>query len=158
MDAHTKLVQSLHDIAEYPVSTTTSPVWPWWQDGWLGVGIMALGLCIFATHYWQNRWRRRILQQLQSIDDSHPKESLYVLATLLRQWVAERSPQTVQTSGTSWLQQLDDSLETDWFSQGQGQVFGDALYRPEPLTAPQLSAIRRQLQRLFQALPSKSRR
>lgn len=65
-------------------------------------------------------------------------ESLTEFAAALRHYVARReSAEMAAAQGERWLAHLDRVFDTDFFSEGEGAVFGGGLYAPRIEVDPQ---------------------
>ena len=72
-------------------------------------------------------------------------------ATALRQLSLARGETVQSVHGEPWLQHLDNQFNTDWFTQGNGRLLGDALYRPNTADSKRVSTMLEQLENLIQA-------
>ena len=135
-----ELLQSLQDIQPPP-----EPAW-WLLPPWLWV---VIGLLLVAMLGWQGyryrRDRRRpgsdalaALQQIAARHDTRRDDAALVrqLAQWLKRVALQAYPDQRLESmcGDRWLEFLDRSLGSDDFSRGHGNVFGDAVYQPDPRT------------------------
>ncbi len=147
----TELLASLRDIHE---PAAPSPTWPWW----LLAAILATG---FITLLWLRRKpapATLATQQIEAARDEPIDTALVRLARLLRRHTAThgRGELGEQGSGSDWLITLDETFNTQFFSSGAGQIFGDDLYRSEK-SHIDLHSLCDQLQALFDANPARAK-
>ncbi len=130
---HTDLVERMRDI-HYP---------PFKQDLYIllsaGAGI-ACALCIAKAivHYSKGR-ASCISRALQSLDAARPlpsDERIVAYAHIIRTLVASLDGKDRSLTGEEWLNKLDRTFKTDFFSSGNGRIFGDNLYRREEYILP----------------------
>lgn len=70
-----------------------------------------------------------LLAALRASKPADAAESLAELAAALRSYVARReNAEIASAQGERWLACLDCVLDTDFFSKGEGAVFGGGLY------------------------------
>lgn len=104
----------------------------------------------------RERWRRDALFQVRQARNMETAPATLALAKLLRQILLYRHGH-VANNTQAWLMDLDKEFATDWFTQSTGQVFGDALYKPQRLTGEELQTLCTQLERLIRKLPTRPR-
>ena len=130
---HTDLVERMRDI-HYP---------PFKQDLYIllsaGAGI-ACALCIAKAivHYSKGR-SSCISGALQSLDAARPlpsDERIVAYAHIIRALVTSLDSKDRSLTGEEWLNKLDRTFKTDFFSSGNGRIFGDNLYRREEYILP----------------------
>lgn len=147
------LLATLADVQEPPAPEQGTPI--------LLVACVALMLAIALVVTWRwyrhrNHWRREALHALRQTHSSGQGDPLQEMAIVLRRIARLRSgEQTSQLHGQPWLEALDRCFDTQWFTQGDGKVFGHALYAPaasEPIDPRPLS---RTLDRLIRKLPAR---
>lgn len=100
------------------------------------LGVLLALVLSFTLALAQRHWSKRapeteFLAVLQGMRAPEPAERLAEIAAALRRYVAQREgPQAAAVQGKLWLATLDRMFATDFFSQGPGSVFGQALYVP----------------------------
>lgn len=152
MNQTEQLLASLRDIHEPAAPEGVSP--------WLvGANLLLLLIVILAMlarrHRRREQWRRQALRQIARARTLPPPSALLHYASTLRQLMLSRLTDTSQESGEPWLRQLDTAFATDWFSRGEGKVFGNELYtRKGAEVDTQRLGIR--LQQLIRQLPGKT--
>lgn len=121
--------------------------------GVLAALLLAGALALFAV------WRRRgapsreALLKLDSARRLAPAERVCAHAAVLRHYaVATAGADVGHLQGPDWLDRLDRLFATDFFSRGEGAVFGEALYRP--LQDIDVDAVEATLRRLLRRRPS----
>jgi hypothetical protein len=114
----------------------------------------ALAACVFLAWTVLRRSRRparrAALAALAASRALAPDERLAAQATLLRRAVSVVAGAPAKERGEDWLRRLDAAFATTFFTQGEGAVFGDALYTPAP--AAPIDAIDRTLADLLAGL------
>ncbi len=97
------------------------------------------------------RWRavrRSALQALAATRRLEPAARLAAQAVVLRRLVKTlHGAGDARRRGRDWLACLDSALSTRFFTEAQGQIFGDALYRP--LSGQDVEALDHALRQLF---------
>lgn len=76
-------------------------------------------------------WQHRALNELDAARQLPNDESLAVAAATLRRAVSHMAPSAdlSRTTGSLYLQRLDELFDCDFFSSGPGTVFGNSLYQ-----------------------------
>lgn len=123
-----QLLQTLHPMREPP---PPAPVMPYLAALALGAGVAALAFFALSRARRQSRALRRSTEAaLAASRRLQPPERLAAQAQLLRRFVlAARGGADARLDGAAWLAALDRTFATTFFTQGDGRVFGDALYR-----------------------------
>lgn len=81
--------------------------------------------------------RRMALDALKSSRVESPEHRLLCQAKLLRDIVRQLDGSVAASlSGDAWLQHLDTTFRTDFFTIGDGRQFVESLYRPSPQPNP----------------------
>jgi len=81
--------------------------------------------------------RRQALNALNSSRNENPDRRLICQAKLLRDIVRDLDGDTAaRLSGDAWLQHLDATFRTHFFTSGGGRQFMESLYRPGPRPDP----------------------
>ena len=132
----TTLLEQLRDVQQ--------PLPPEGVSLWLiEANIVIAGFILALLWYRRQKkkrgWRKQLIKDLRLARQKPPNEAISIAATLLRQLMLFRGHKIQTLSGDAWLQELDTQFETQWFTQGQGRAFGDALYQAgttEKLNAP----------------------
>jgi hypothetical protein len=106
---------------------------------------IALGLAaalVFAE-LWAFAKRRRhsvrqtALNALKLSRTESPDRRLLLQAKLLRDIVRQlQGDAAARLSGDAWLQQLDTTFKTSFFTAGEGRLYLESLYRPHQQTDP----------------------
>lgn len=111
----------------------------------LTLALFSIFLILLIYHLIVNRrsgWPKQYVSELrqykrkieaQNIDMQSDEEQLSHLAQLLRRFVTHVQPsdqrgKIAQLNGNDWLDFLDQTFATSYFTQNDGQVFGPALY------------------------------
>jgi len=98
---------------------------------------LAVLLCVIATAVFflkrnNNRfnWKKSALSELDNIKAQSSADAVQQIATLLKRIALthDQSRTTRHLHGEPWLQYLDSFYQTEYFSRGDGRVFGSALY------------------------------
>ena len=136
------LLETLHPLRQPPGPETIVPILVM-----LGVGVL-LGLllvaCFVALRARGRRVRRSALAELASSRALNPAERLAAQALLLRRLVRTTAvDMPAHENGGAWLDRLDRTFDTTYFSRGEGRAFGESLYTPE--TRPDIEALDRSL-------------
>lgn len=116
---------------------------------------MIITLLWYRWHRKTHGWRTRVIKALRKTSLKPPEEALGTIARLLRQLMLSRGQAVHSLSGKAWLQELDVQFQTHWFTEGQGQVFGDGLYQPATVDKLQLNSLCKELEVLIRSLPVK---
>ncbi len=75
--------------------------------------------------------RRTALDALESSRAEPPEHRLLLQARLLRDIVRRlRGDAAARLSGDAWLQKLDATFGTTFFTDGEGRLYFESLYRP----------------------------
>ena len=108
--------------------------------GWWLLGALLLALLVWAArvglhHYRLHRQRQRLLARLAALtqaDDTITPEALAEISILLRRLALMRYPRqrVAALTGSQWLRFLDETSNSDRFSQGPGQVLAMGPYQP----------------------------
>lgn len=130
---HTDLVERMRDI-HYP---------PFKQDLYIllfaGAGIACAISITMAIIYYSKGRVSSISGALQSLDAARPlpsDERIVAYAHIIRTLVASLDGKDLSLTGEEWLNKLDRTFKTDFFSSGNGRIFGDNLYRREEYILP----------------------
>jgi hypothetical protein len=120
------------------------PLHPPTADTSIGSGLffaVALGLAaaLLIAELWalakrrRHGIRRRALDALKSSQSESPERRLISQAKLLREIVRDLDGDAAaRLSGDAWLQHLDSTFRTRFFTAGEGRQFMEWLYRPGP--------------------------
>jgi len=134
------LLAQLKDI-HLPAAPDAQNLWP----VYLSLALCAAALLVFIVRLLKKRqtWTTEALASLNSI--RHQEHALQKTAVLLKRialTVEDNSKVQSQSikrlHGDDWLAYLDDFYNTDFFSNGAGRIFGDALYLKESHADEQL--------------------
>jgi len=128
MNDAAKLLQDLKDIHEPLAPATSSALL---LALFALMGILAI-LGVIGYLLWRRKTLNRQLQQeLKQIGKQRHEQALHQLAVLLRRVMHYLNGDSInQLQNEQWLALLDKTFTTNYFSEGRGAVFGEALYRP----------------------------
>lgn len=90
--------------------------------------VLAITLATLLVLRLRRGWARQLRQELTQLDPSDPEAVTRAAQLLRRAAIARYGSFAVRLQGNSWLSQLDDLFRTRFFSAGDGQIFGPALY------------------------------
>jgi len=123
-----ELLLDLKDIHE-PLAPATSSALILGLTAVAGVLAMAT---LIAYLLWRRKSLNRVLQQEISLIRTQADEiGLHQLAVLLRRVMHHMHGDSInQLQNEQWLNRLDNTFTTKYFSQGRGTVFGESLYQP----------------------------
>ena len=145
------LLSTLRDIHE--------PAAPESVSLWL-IGANLFLLVILASLFYLSRrrlsegWRRQARREIKRAKNADAQKGIVLLAQLLRKIAIHRKSSRHHDHGESWLTELDTLFHTQWFTQGEGRIFGSALYQKTSLTQHELSVAGDNILRLVNALPT----
>jgi len=131
MSTNPASLDNLHDII-VPNPVSWWPLAPGWYVLILGLIIAATWIGIRLNRQWQqNRFRREALSELDSIKPSELPALIKRVALCI--WPRE---QVASLSGDDWLQFLDQSSNSDAFTQGPGKKLSALSYSPDTPLGP----------------------
>lgn len=116
-----------------------------------GALLLALALALVGRLHRRYPLRRAALTELASGQALAPELRLAAQAALLRRVARSLSNEPGaagfdhRAGGAAWLGMLDQLFATSFFSQGDGQVFGEALYWPRAAGSAAIDATLRRL-------------
>ena len=116
------LLAQVRDIHE-PIAP--EPGWPWL------LAAVAIGLGLLLV-LWKNRPQKPesiASAQINAARTEAPAQALIRLARLLRSNVIETSAYDGQLQGDAWLAVLNARFNTTFFTEDNGRVFGEDLYK-----------------------------
>ncbi len=147
-----RMLELMHPMREPP---PPSPVAPFLVMALLGCAAAVLALALV----WQ-AWRRgaglrrSALAALAASRALVPDERFAAQAGLLRRLARRLGGEAAaRLHGQAWLERLDAMFGTRFFTQGEGQAYGDALYARQCVS--DVDALDRSLARLIANLPSR---
>jgi len=157
----TEILLELKDIHE-PLAPATSSTWLLALIALVGI-LSLIGL--FSCLIWRRKSLNRSLQKelaLISIHKYEHEHRLHQLAVLLRRVMHHLHGDSInQLQNDQWLDSLDKTFKTNYFSEGRGSVFGKSLYQPNattwPDTYPDTQQICSDLHRLIGSVRLRSR-
>lgn len=125
---------------------------------WLMIATLAMLLLILPglyrrVHRTREQWRRDALFEIRRARSMDPAAATLALAKLLRQIRLYRDRDVADDSRHT-LNDLDTLFSTHWFTQAEGQIFGNALYQPHQLSEAELQALCKTLEQLIRKLPA----
>jgi len=95
--------------------------------------------------------RRAALAMLSQMRELPPAERTVAQARLLRRLVLTLSGESAaRRHESAWLEQLDLTFRTDFFSRGSGRYYVDGLYREQQI--PDVAALDHNLAKLFRQI------
>jgi len=129
MSDTSQLLQSLHDIQEPLPPTTAIPWWLILTLVFVSVSALAWQLMRKRTH---QDWRATLITELSCATTLPTEQARLHLARTLRSVARIVDGAEVNAlEGEAWLQPLDHQFNTQYFTTGNGQTFGAALYKAE---------------------------
>lgn len=147
-----RMLELMHPLREPP---PPSPVAPYLVM--LAVGCIAAvaGLVLLVQARRRGAdLRRSALAALAASRTLVPEDRLAAQAALLRRLARRLGGEAAgRRHGRPWLEGLDAMFGTPFFTQGEGQAYGDALYARRP--AVDIEALDRSLAGLIAKLPSR---
>lgn len=146
------LLEQLRDVQE-PLPPEGVPFWLIAAN--IAVACLIVSLLIRREHQKRNLWRTQLIKDLRHMRKLEPEKAISQAATTLRQLTLSRGHKVHSLSGDDWLEALDQHFDTTWFSQDQGQLFGDALYQSASIDNHELDTVFAMLERLIKTLPSR---
>ncbi|MGO9674386.1 MAG: DUF4381 family protein [Methylocella sp.] len=114
------------------------------------LGCAAALILTFTLGPWLARrraLRREALENLAATRALPAPDRLAAQAAILRRLVRSVNGAAARERGDAWLDSLDLTFSTRFFSKEQGEAFGDALYRP--VADLDVAALDAALERLF---------
>ncbi len=123
-----RLLETMHPMREPPAPESIASIL-------LLLTLGCLAALAFVAVLWALRQRRVALRAsaeatLAAARDLAPAERLAVQANLLRRVTRGLAGETAaRLQGAAWLDRLDKLFNTQFFTQGAGSVYGEALYR-----------------------------
>jgi len=126
------LLDQLRDIQE-PLAPQGTPLWLIILT--LTAAVLLIAAMSFQRYRRRYAFRHEALARIDKIaEDPNRPESLFELATLLRQLMRHRRGEAVNAlDDQEWLSVLDSEFNSQWFSQGRGTVFGSSIYKRESM-------------------------
>lgn len=157
----------LGEVIEAPAIDTFSPfIWPPGLGWWLLLLVFIVASYLFVIYVKKQRIRRRRKQRLVSaihliskLDQSNPIKYLHALNATMKaialdqfRYLSMQSEHTkisdhysktqiAALSGQRWLEFLDQTGNCNHFTQGVGQILGDAHYRQTIEDMPNLDLL-----------------
>lgn len=103
--------------------------------GILAALLLAGALALVARWRAHHEPRHAAMRALKAAAELPPAERAFAHAVLLRRYVASSLGDEVRAErDTQWLARLDGFFATDFFSHGDGRLYGDTLYEDLPAT------------------------
>ncbi|MGQ7843172.1 DUF4381 family protein [Granulosicoccus sp. 3-233] len=153
MNETEQILSQLRDI-QLPPAPEAASVWL------IAANLMMLLMLLLGLYYRRRRmreqWRRDALFQLRQARLLEPAVATLALARLLRQILLYRQ-YPISGNARCWLAELDDAFDTQWFTQAQGRLFGDELYKPGQMSVAELQEACTRIERLIRRLPARPR-
>jgi len=143
----TELLAQLRGI-HIPEAPAEPHIWP----VILAVAVLALVSLGFIIAYMRGRtsWYKQANRELENIKRKDNTQAVQNTAVLLKRIAIthDEQPGVKHLHGEKWLHYLDSFYSTNYFSKGDGQVFGDAQYRsPQSLKPEVFAEIKRLIRR-----------
>ncbi len=151
MNQTEQILSQLRDV-QLPPAPEGAPVWLMMAN--LIMLLLVLTGLGYRRYRRRNQWRRDTLFRVQQARSEKPAVALLTLAKLLRQILIHRH-HDIPGNAQSWLHTLDEAFGTDWFTQAEGRLFGDALYQPQQPSEEELQAVCSRLEQLIRKLPTR---
>ena len=148
-----ELLARLRDVQE-PIPPEGVPLWLVLANVTL-IGLI-LTLFLYRRHHRKFGWRKQLIAELQQARQQPPDKAIFIAAQLLRRLLLHRGSAVQTDSGTGWLHKLDEHFDTQWFTQGDGRVFGDNLYQAAVLSPVAISTLLDRIEVLIKALPARA--
>jgi hypothetical protein len=145
------LLDGLRDVIE-PTEPAGLSLWLVFAN--VAVLVAIIVLWVGSRHRRRYQWRKSALDTIDAARTQQPEQALLRLAKLIRKIVLHRNPAVSESSGDAWLQELDNTFATDWFTQDDGRIFGEALYAPLQPSAEQRDRWCKTLAKLVRRLPA----
>ncbi len=146
-----KLLSTLRDIQE-PLAPATASVWIIFAN--IIALLFLLMLYLLHRRRTHNGWRIEALMHIKKARLYNSSQGVLALAKVLRQIILKREGAGQDLLGRAWLKHLDAHFSTTWFTTGDGQLFGEALYKPHTLESTELPHLCDKLNTLVKALPT----
>ena len=145
------LLESLRDVRE-PLPPEGVPLWL------LLANFLALTIVVILLWHLRKKhrygWRKQLLDDLRKAQKQPPEQAIVSAATVLRQLSLARGHPVQTVHGEPWLHHLDHQFNTQWFTQEEGRLLGDALYRPETADNITVTVVLKELEKLIISLPA----
>lgn len=147
------LLSALRDIQE-PAAPESLSLWLIAANVIL---IMVLAMLYFLRkNRLQEGWRRESRREILRAKETEPQQGVVLLAKLLRKIVIHRTNNHSALQGDAWLNELNTLFSTQWFTEGEGRVFGTALYQKTVLSPTDLNSASNKILQLVNDLPLKA--
>lgn len=129
----TQLLALVRDI-HLPTAPPVPPVWPMLLAGMLI--LLALTAIFFSRHRKRNTWASQARRELKAIEQSGSVHALEQTAALLKRIALthDKNAKAMHLSGNAWLTYLDRFFNTHYFTEGEGSIFGSAIYQQNTQT------------------------
>jgi len=146
MDRPLSPLSALRDIHLPGAPAEVELLWLWLLIAASLAALVVTGLALYRSRL--PHWRGPALEALATVPNADPAESVTACARVLRQIVIANGGDTTlaQQTGESWLETLDQTFSSRYFTTGAGRVFGTDLYRPSISVDP--ATVAADLQRL----------
>lgn len=145
------LLEQLRDVQQ-PLPPEGVPLWLIIAN--VSIAIFILALLWYRRQKKTGGWRKQLLKDLRRARQQPPTDAVNIAATLLRQLMLFRGHNIQTLSGDAWLHELDKQFDTQWFTQGQGHVFGDALYQSGVAESQNIPLVLSELESLIKSQPA----
>lgn len=153
MSEASDLLSSLRDIVEPPPPATTSP---WLVLATLGLTLLLIVALVRRLRQRRNAWRSEALGRVRTASGATPDQALLECARVLRQVMRYRDGSAADAlHGEEWLGYLASEFGDEWFTTGEGRIFGEALYSPEATTGVDVERLCSALAARLKRLPTK---
>lgn len=143
-----RLLETLHPMREPPLPSSIAP---YLVMAGLGCLAAVIGAAVWIAIRRRADVRRSAEAALAASRMLAPAERLAAQAVLLRRLVRGLAgEEAVRKQGRAWLESLDRTFETRFFTHDAGKVFGDGIYSQRAV--PDVDALERSLSGLIAGL------
>lgn len=104
-----------------------------------GAGIVCALLIAKAVFHYSKKRRSPIsvaLRALNAAETLPTNDKIIAYTHIIRELVYSFDRYAPSLTGQQWLVELDRTFKTDFFTSGDGRIFGDSLYRREDYILP----------------------
>ncbi|MCG8669035.1 MAG: DUF4381 domain-containing protein [Pseudomonadales bacterium] len=127
---------NLKDIHIPDPITGWPPAIGWWLLALIAIAAIVGVVIWLIKNHRKNAYRREALDQLAQLRAKAAEQDSVTTATQLSGLLKQVAitlfgrHHTAGLNGDAWLQFLDEKGKTDAFSQGEGRILGDDIYKP----------------------------
>lgn len=126
----TQLLALVKDI-HLPAAPAAPAIWPMLLTA--TVILIAIAALIFSRYQKRSTWASQARAELKEIEQQRNPQALEQTASLLKRIALTNDQRNIvkHLSGDNWLRYLDHFFNTRYFTEGDGKVFGKALYEKD---------------------------